>query len=158
MGFAPLAAGIATALVVAGNVAGNLGGGWLLQRGASRGLLIAVAAGAMGAMSLVVYATDLAAAWKLAAAGVYSFVGGLLPVSVMGGAPMHAPSTAQVGATNGLILQWGNAGQLVAPPIFAALASAGGWSLAAWLTFALGAAGVAFAAAIARHERAGARA
>jgi MFS family permease len=151
--FTQLAAGVATALVVAANVFGNLFGGWLLQQGANRGLLIGIAAGTMGALSLVIYATVVDAAWKLAAAGVYSFVGGLLPVSVLQGAPVHAPSPAQIGTTNGLVLQLGNAGQLAAPPLFAAMASLGGWSFAAWLTLALGAAGVAFAALIARHER-----
>jgi MFS family permease len=153
-GFSAAGAGTATALVVALNVFGNLLGGWLLHLGAARGLLIAIGAATMGTMSLVVYATDLAVAWKLAAAAAFSFVGGLLPSSIMAGAPVHAPTPEQVGSTNGLILQLGNAGQLAAPPIFAALASAGGWSLAAWFTLALGLAGALFGAAIAWHERA----
>lgn len=153
-GYSQLLAGTLVALVVAANVFGNLLSGWLLQKGASRGLLIAIAAATMGGLSLAIYATGLGAAANLAAAFVYSFVGGLLPAAIMGGAPVHAPSPAQIGTTNGLVLQWGNAGQLAAPPIFAALASAGGWSLAAWFTFALGAAGAAFGAAIALHERA----
>lgn len=156
-GWTQVAAGTATALIVFLNVPGNLFGGWLLQRGAARGLLIGIAAVTMGALSLVIYATDLGAGAKLAAAGIYSFVAGLLPSSVMGGAPVHAPSPAQIGTTNGLILQWANAGQLAAPPIFAALASAGGWALAAWFTFGLGLAGAAIAFAIARHERRRAR-
>ncbi len=152
-GIGQVLAGTLVALVVAANVAGNLFSGWLLQCGAARGLLIAIAAATMGGLSLVVYATDLDPAAKLAAAFVYSFVGGLLPAAVMGGAPVHAPSPAQIGTTNGLILQWGNLGQLAAPPIFAALASTGGWAVAAWFTFALGVAGAAFGAAIALHER-----
>jgi MFS family permease len=156
-GFSQLLAGTLVALVVAANVFGNLLSGWLLQHGAARGLLIAIAAATMGAMSLVIYATDLGAAAKLAAAFAYSFVGGLLPAAIMGGAPVHAPSPAQIGTTNGLILQWGNVGQLAAPPIFAALASVGGWGAAAWFTLALGLAGAALGAAIAWHER-GARA
>jgi MFS family permease len=151
-GFTQLLAGTLVALVVAANVFGNLFSGWLLQQGASRGVLIAIAAATMGAMSLVIYATELDAALKLAAAFAYSFVGGLLPAAIMGGAPVHAPSAAQIGTTNGLILQWGNAGQLAAPPVFAALASAGGWSTAAWFTLALGLAGAALGAAIAWHE------
>jgi MFS family permease len=152
-GYSQLLAGTLVALVVAANVFGNLFSGWLLQKGASRGLLIATAAATMGGLSLVIYATDLGAGAKLAAAFVYSFVGGLLPAAVMGGAPVHAPSPGQIGTTNGLILQWGNAGQLAAPPIFAALATAGGWSVAAWFTLALGAAGAALGLAIGLHER-----
>jgi len=157
-GFTQLQAGTATALVVAANVPGNLFSGWLLQKGASRGLLIAIAAAVMGSLSLVIYATDLGAIAKLAAAFVYSFVGGLLPAAILGGAAVHAPSPAQIGATNGLILQLGNAGQLAAPPIFAALASAGGWHIAAWFTLALGLAGAALGAAIGLHERSKAKA
>ena len=153
-GFSQLLAGTLVAFVVAANVFGNLFSGWLLQKGAARGLLIAIAAATMGGMSLVVYASDLGAATKLAAAFAYSFVGGLLPAAIMGGAPVHAPSPARIGTTNGLILQWGNAAQLAAPPIFAALASAGGWGTAAWFTLALGLAGAAFGVAIAWHERA----
>lgn len=153
-GYGQILAGTLVALVVAANVFGNLLSGWLLQKGAARGLLIAIAAAAMGGLSVVIYATGLGADAKLAAAFVYSFVGGLLPAAVMGGAPVHAPSPAQIGTTNGLILQWGNLGQLVAPPIFAALATAGGWGVAAWFTLALGLAGVAIGGAIALHERA----
>src|SRR5262249_31159634 len=131
--------------------------GGQMRYGGRRGRVVVIAAIAMGAMSLVIYATELAPAAKLAAAFVYSFVGGLLPAAILGGAAVHAPSPAQIGTTNGLILQWGNAGQLAAPPIFAALASAGGWSLAAWFTLALGLAGAAFGAAIGVHERARAR-
>jgi MFS family permease len=152
-GFAPAWAGTATALVVALNVFGNLLGGVLLHRGLPRGMLVAIGAGTMGTMSMVVYATDLAAAWKLAAAAAFSFVGGLLPSSVMAGAAVHAPSPAQVGTTNGLILQLGNGGQLAGPPIFAALATLGGWSLAAWFTLALGLVGAAFGLAIGLHEK-----
>jgi MFS family permease len=158
-GFSQLLAGTLVGLVVAANVFGNLWSGWLLQKGAPRGLLIGIAAVTMGAMSLVIYATALGAAAKLAGAFAYSFVGGLLPAAIMSGAPAHAPSSAQIGTTNGLILQWGNAGQLAAPPIFAALASASGWDAAAWFTLALGLAGAAFGLAIGLHERrrAGAR-
>ncbi len=156
-GFSQLLAGTLVALVVAANVLGNLFSGWLLQQGASRGLLIAIAAATMGGLSLVIYATDLGAAAKLAAAFAYSFVGGLLPAAVMSGAPVHAPTPGQIGTTNGLVLQWGNAGQLAAPPIFAALATSGGWGVAAWFTFALGVAGVAIGAAIARYEQVRAR-
>ena len=152
-GFTAAGAGTATALVVALNVFGILLGGWLLQRGAPRGVLIAIGAVTMGTMSLVIYATDFGVVWKLAAAAAFSFVGGLLPSSIMAGAPVHAPSPEQIGSTNGLILQLSNGGQLVGPPIFAALATAGGWGTAAWFTFALGVAGSAFGAAIALHEK-----
>ncbi|HEY7609447.1 MAG TPA: MFS transporter [Alphaproteobacteria bacterium] len=151
--FAPVWAATVTALVVACNVPGNAAGGWLLQRGANRGLLIGIASATMGSLSLVLYASAIDAGWKIAFAMAYSFIGGLLPASILGGAPVHAPSLAQVGTTNGLIIQLGNLGQLVAPPVFAALATVAGWSAAPWLTFALGAAGGAFAVAIARHER-----
>lgn len=152
-GLGVFAAGTATAVLVGANVAGNLAGGWLLQRGIGRGVLIAVAAGTMAAMSLVIYATALGAVWKLAAFAAFSAIGGLLPASIFAGIAMHAPSPAQIGTANGLVLQWGNAGQLLAPPLFAVLASIAGWDVAAWLTFALGLAGIAFAWAIARHER-----
>src|SRR5262249_24054935 len=114
--FSQLRAATMTALVVAANVFGNLFSGWLLQKGARRARLVVVATIRMGGLSLAVDAPELAPAAKLAAAFVYSFVGGLLPAAILGGAAVHAPSPAQIGTTNGLILQWGNAGQLAAPP------------------------------------------
>jgi MFS family permease len=155
-GYSQLFAGSMTALVVFANVFGNLWSGWLLQKGAARGTLIVIASVVMGGLSLVIYATALGAGVKLAAAFAFSFLGGLLPASVMGGAPVHAPSPAQIGTTNGLILQLANVGQLAAPPIFAALAVAGGWSTAAWFTLAVGLIGAALGVAIGLHERRGA--
>ncbi|MCW5772475.1 MAG: MFS transporter [Rhodospirillaceae bacterium] len=152
-GLSVVTAGTATAFTVAGNVAGNLAGGWLLQRGVGRGLLVAIAAATMAATGLGIYATDFGAVWKLVLFGTFSTVGGLLPASVFAGIAVHAPSPAQIGTANGLVLQWGNVGQLAGPPLFAALASAAGWGAAAWLAFALGLAGVALGWAIARHER-----
>jgi predicted MFS family arabinose efflux permease len=143
--YAPAWAATATALIVAGNVVGNVCGGWLLQRGAPRAVLIGLASAAMGGLGLVVYAEATPDALRIAAAAGFSIIGGLLPASVLGAAPLAAPSPAHVATTNGLVMQLANAGQLLTPPAFAALASGLGWARAPMLTAALGAGGVVLA-------------
>jgi predicted MFS family arabinose efflux permease len=146
-------AAVVTAIVIFGNALGNVLGGWLLQRGAPRWLLIAAASLIMGITAVLVYADAIPDASRIALALAFSFFGGLLPASVLGGVPVHSPSPALVASTSGLILQCTNLGMLLAPPAFAALAAGYGWSTAPLMIAASAAAGVACAIWLGRHER-----
>jgi predicted MFS family arabinose efflux permease len=145
-------AAILTALIVAANAVGNLFGGWLLQRGVARGLLIGSAAATMGVTAWLVYQPWTGDTPRLALAFAFSYFGGMLPATVMAGSPVHAPSLNQIGTTNGLIMQGVNVGQLAGPPAFAALVSAAGWSAGPLLVVAMAAIGIAAAVGIARIE------
>jgi len=135
------------------NVPGNLMGGWLLHRGLRRWKLIAFASLVMGACSLGIYASQLPFPARYAGCLLFSLVGGLLPASVLGGAPVYAPSPDQVATTNGLIMQGGQCGQIIGPPILALLVSTGGgWKSAPWLLGSAAAVGVALSFVLAAWE------
>jgi predicted MFS family arabinose efflux permease len=153
-GFDPATAAALVALAVAANVPGNLLGGFLLHRNWPRWLLIVSASVAMGLSALGIYDDRVPDEWRFALVLVFSLLGGLLPTSVLGAAPVFAPRPALVGTTAGLIMQGSNLGQTVGPPAVAALVSASGsWSSAPiWLCSAAAMA-CAFAIAIGREER-----
>lgn len=122
------AAAALSAFAIAVNVIGNLAGGVLLSRGLPRWGLIAGASLAMGLCALGIYQPGLAFWPRYGLAVALSLVGGMIPASVLGAAPVHAPAPRLVATTNGLIMQGSNLGQTVGPPALAALASAtGGW-------------------------------
>ncbi len=141
-----------TALVIFGNVLGNVSGGWLLQRGAPRWALILLASLIMGSTALLVYRAATPDAPRIALAFAFSYFGGLLPASVFSGVPRHAPTPRLIGTTNGMIMQCTYLGMLLSPPAFAALAADYGWSVAPLMTAASSALGVAMAILIGRHE------
>ena len=148
-----------TALAIAVNVIGNLTGGWLLHHGAARWLLIVVAALVMGLASLGIYADGLGMGARYGLCILFSMVGGMLPASVLGAAPVHAPRPGLVATTNGLIMQGANLGQLVGPPALAALVAAtGGWRVAPGLVMTMAVLGVLLALWIGVLERRAARA
>jgi MFS family permease len=151
-GMPPGRASVLTAVMVAMNVPGNLMGGWLLQRGFRRWKLIAFASAAMGLCTLAIYSPGLPFFARYLGCLAFSGVGGLLPASTIGGAPIYAPSSKQLATTNGLIMQGGQFGQVLGPPVLALLVSAGGWKSAPWLLCGSAAAGVVLSWGLAALE------
>jgi MFS family permease len=153
-GLSPGRASVFTAIMVAMNVPGNLMGGWLLHRGFRRWKLIASASLVMGACSLAIYSPTLPFAARYTACLIFSLVGGLLPASVLGGAPMYAPNPNLVATTNGLLMQGGQLGQVIGPPVLALMVSmGGGWKSAPWLLGASAAAGVVLSVGLSVLEK-----
>ena len=69
---------------------------------------------------------------------VFSFVGGLQPSALISGTTVHAPTPAQLGATNGLLYQGSQLGQFIGPPAVAIIVtSTGAWDLAGALLLGL---------------------
>jgi MFS family permease len=152
-GLSPGRASVFTAIMVAMNVPGNLMGGWLLHRGFGRWKLIAFASIVMGACSLAIYSPTLPFAARYTACLLFSLVGGLLPASVLGGAPIYAPNPNLVATTNGLIMQGGQLGQVIGPPVLALMVSmGGGWESAPWLLGGSAAAGMGLSLGLAVLE------
>jgi len=143
-----------TALAVAVNIIGAWLGGWLLQRGAERWVLLAVVSGVISILAAAVYSAPLPIAARVACAFGFSVTGGIMATTCLSGAPAHAPSPSEVGAVNGIIVQGANLGTLLGPPaLAAAVAVAGGWRDAGWLLLLAGAAGIIFAVGLGRVER-----
>jgi predicted MFS family arabinose efflux permease len=142
-GFSPGQASLLTAVVVAANVPGNLSGGWLLHRGFLRWRLVASAMTVMGICGVFIYSATLPFLVRYTACLVFSGVGGLVPASILGGAPIYAPTPKLVATTNGLIMQGSQLGQTVGPPVLALIVSATGtWESAPWLLCSAAALGI----------------
>lgn len=127
-------AAIVTAIVTIVNVAGNLAGGWLLQRGVPRVYVIVGAALSMAVCAAGIFLDGVPDVVRLLLAGLYSAAIGAVPTCLFTAIPLHVDRPQLVGAATGLLMQGSNIGALLGPPATAALVSAGGWPAAAWLT------------------------
>ncbi len=151
LGFATSTAAIVTAAVAMANVFGNLLSGWLLHRGVSRLAVIGVATGSMAFAAAGIFVDGVPDLLRLALAGLYSAVIGVVPGALFTAIPLHAPRAGLAGASTGLLMQGSNTGGLLGPPITGALVAAGGWPYAAWLTS--GALAIVVLAALFLHRR-----
>ncbi|MES2482549.1 MAG: MFS transporter [Pseudomonadota bacterium] len=150
-------AGVATALVAAVNIVGNIASGRLLQRGVAPGRLlntgfIAMALGSLLAFTPIFPAGSVAAvAVPYAAVLCFSMVGGLIPGTLFSLAVRLAPGADTVSTTVGWMQQWSAIGQFAGPPLVAWVASqVGGWGASGGVTAAFALAGLVLAWAIGR--------
>jgi MFS family permease len=150
-GFSRALASWLTAFVVFLNIFGNLAGGKLLKKGCRRWVLIALASFVMGACSVAIYAPGNNFMLNYAGCLVFSLVGGLIPASVIGAAPIYAPSKNLISTTTGFVIQGGQTGQLLGPPVLAWLVSTTGtWVSGAWFLGSVALVGILFSLFMAR--------
>ncbi len=148
-GYTRATAALVTAVVVVLEAPGNLIGGWLLHRGASRWTLISVAMLAMATMGAAILVPAVPPVAKVVLALAFTLISGLVPAAVLSGAPVHAAAPGLIGTVNGVIAQGSNLGSLMGPPAFAAVVVGfGGWQHASWLMLGAGLVGVLLALAI----------
>lgn len=132
-GFAKTTASLLTAGMVFVNIIGNLAGGRLLKKNIARHRLIAFASSIMGLSTFIIYSDTDHFMFNYSGCLAFSIFGGLIPASVLGGVPLYAPSKNLVATTNGLVVQFGQTGQVLGPPILAYLvALTGTWFSGAW--------------------------
>lgn len=132
-GFSKATASWLTAGVVFVNIFGNLAGGRLLTRGFRRWKLIAVASFVMGSSAIAIYASVPHFFVNYAGCLIFSLVGGLIPATIIGATPVYAPTKNLIATTTGLVIQGGQAGQVLGPPVLAWLVSTTGtWTVGAW--------------------------
>jgi MFS family permease len=134
-------------------VPGNLIGGSLLQRGWQRGKLIAGASLVTGLCGAGIFLDGLPDVLRYALCVLLSFVGGLIPASVLSASVHLARTPKQIGTLQGLFMQMGNVGPFVGPPLIAALVAASGlWRDALWITGTAAACGVALGLALLKFD------
>lgn len=120
--------GALTALAAGINMAGNIGAGWWLARGARPGTVLTLAYLAMGLGALVAFGAQGHPVWQYLAVLVFSGVGGLIPGTLFGLSVSLAPDRDTVSTTVGWMQQFSALGQFLGPPLVAWVATqAGGW-------------------------------
>ncbi len=149
------AASYFAALVVAGNILGNLAAGWLMQRGVARWTLIAIAFVVMAITGALIFSTGVVSPdAKIPLAFIFSALGGLLPASCIAGSVAHAPSSALNAMANGFAIQGSTIGSLAGPPVLGALAAIyGNWENFWWALLVGPAIGLGFVAMLRSAER-----
>ena len=152
-GLGMLATSLLSCTMVLANVPGNLIGGSLLQRGWQRGKLIAGASLVTGLCGAGIFLDGLPDVLRYALCVLLSFVGGLIPASVLSASVHLARTPKQIGTLQGLFMQMGNVGPFVGPPLIAALVAASGlWRDALWITGTAAACGVALGLALRKFD------
>lgn len=142
-----------TCLMVLVNVPGNLLGGSLLHRNFRRGSLIAFASLATGISGIGIFLDILPDAVRYALCLTLSFVGGLIPASVLSATASYARTPKQIGTLQGLFIQCGQIGPFIGPPLIAMLVAASGrWHDALLVTGTAAALGIALGMLIRRRE------
>ncbi len=120
--------GALTALAAGINMAGNIGAGWWLARGARPGTVLTLAYLAMGLGALVAFGAQGHPVWQYLAVLVFSGVGGLIPGTLFGLSVSLAPDRDTVSTTVGWMQQFSALGQFLGPPLVAWVATqVGGW-------------------------------
>lgn len=127
-GYTGAAVASLSALAAGINMAGNIGAGWWLARGARPGAVLTLAYVAMGAGAGVAFGAEGHPVLQYLAVLVFSGVGGLIPGTLFGLAVKLAPDNDTVSTTVGWMQQFSALGQFLGPPIVAWVATlAGGW-------------------------------
>ncbi len=151
-----LATSLLSCAMVLANVPGNLIGGSLLQRGWQRGNLIAAASLITGLAGVGIFLDGLPDILRYALCVLLSFVGGVIPASVLSASAQLARTPKQIGTLQGLFMQMGNVGPFIGPPVIAAIVAASGlWRDALWVTGTAAACGLALGLALRRYEPGG---
>ncbi|MGB0629812.1 MAG: CynX/NimT family MFS transporter [Alphaproteobacteria bacterium] len=134
-GFSISTASVLIGIAVFMNAPGCFVGGWMLKKGVPGWLGLLVGHAGMAVCALGLYQADIFLELRYGLALALPFFGGFIPPIVLARAQVHAPSAALYGTTIGLVIQVISIGQLIGPPIMAALvALSGNWQSGAWLT------------------------
>ncbi|MBB1594221.1 CynX/NimT family MFS transporter [Achromobacter sp. UMC46] len=143
-------AGLYSAIASAANIIGNLGAGMLLARGWRRSTLIACASVTMGVVALLIFRSVLPAMPTFLLCVLFSAVGGLIPATLLGTAPMVAPRPGLTAASVGLVMQGSNLGQVIGPVTVGGVIDRYGWASASYVVLAAGLGGLIIAACLRR--------
>lgn len=153
-GLSPAVVAFLSCLMVLANVPGNLLGGSLLHRNYRRGSLIAFASLVTGLSGVGIFLEVFPDAVRYALCLLLSFIGGLIPASVLSASASYAKTPKQIGTLQGLFIQCGQIGPFIGPPLIAMLVAASGlWRDALFVTGSAALLGIALGLWIRSHER-----
>lgn len=122
----PFATAMLTCVMVLMSVFGNLVCGRFLHRGARRSRLIMIANTFTALSCLGIFLDVLPDLLRYALCLFLSFIGSLVPASVLSSSVSLARSPRQIVTLQGLFIQFSNLGGLLAPPAIAMLVAASG--------------------------------
>ncbi len=134
-------------------VGGIAASGSLLQRHVHRGNLIVAANVVTGLCSLGIFLDALPDLARYALCLLLSFIGGLVPASVLSSSASYARTPRQIGTLQGLYMQFGNIGPFIGPPLIAMLVAASGhWGDALYVTGGAALGGIGLGLLIRKRE------
>ncbi|MGB5329300.1 MAG: MFS transporter [Gammaproteobacteria bacterium] len=103
------------AIVVVGNIIGNVSAGWLIGRGFVPWKLLTVSFIAMGLCAMLVFASFSEPAIKVVAGFMFSAFGGMFPGTAFVLAARYSPSPSHMALMAGFMLQGAGIGQTIGP-------------------------------------------
>jgi len=103
------------AIVVVGNIIGNVGAGWLIGRGFKPWKLLTVSFVTMGLCAMLVFATFSEPVIKIVAGFLFSAFGGMFPGTAFVLAARYSPSPSHMALMAGFMLQGAGIGQTIGP-------------------------------------------
>ncbi len=143
-----------TCVMLLANVPGNLVGGALIQRGWPRGWMIAAAHLCTGLCGIGIFVGVWPDALRYALCVALSFIGGLIPSSVLSSSAALARTPQQIGVLQGLLIQGAQLGQFAGTPLIAAVvAAAGSWTAARGVMVGGAVLGIVLGLLVVRGER-----
>lgn len=147
-------AAVWTALAVIVNIPGNIFGGILSQKNVPRWLSISSVFIIVTLFTLGIYSGKTPLMIRLILCLGFSFVGGIIPATLLSAIPYLSPGTQYLGASNGLLMQGSNMGTLLMAPALAAVVSwFGGWHGAPLIFIVSGLIGLVAALAVGKLEK-----
>jgi MFS family permease len=147
---------LVTAAAVLASAGGNLAGLALISRGVRPLMLMASGFAAMAVLAYPIV-LDMGAVSSLSVAAGIAFgaAAGLIPSALFAEAPRCTPTAGMQGLVIGLMMQGGNVGMTVGPPLAAMATGAWGGPAAAGVVTVLGLAGIGAAMGLQRPRRGG---
>jgi len=103
------------AIVVVGNIIGNVSAGWLIGRGFVPWKLLTVSFIVMGLCAMLVFATFSEPTLKIVAGFLFSAFGGMFPGTAFVLAARYSPSPSHMALMAGFMLQGAGIGQTIGP-------------------------------------------
>lgn len=137
-GVSVASAAVLGALIIMGNIGGNVSAGWLIRRGVNPYLLVYLAMFSCGLFAFGIFPAQIPIEWRVVCAMVFVFFGGMIPGTLFASVPSVVAQAAHVGIVNGLIIQGAGNGQFFGPLLQSAIVERGGdwsWALLATTLF-----------------------